>query len=82
MTVLRSKSETYCGPEIDTVKEWRDLKYKRFHKEVAEYSRFNGFYSNSIGENPFIAIWEYLGEKFPNFEPTVDQEFWKLTVEL
>ena len=82
MTILRSKSETYCGPDEGTVDEWRKLQYKPFHKEVASYSSFTGFYSNSVGENIFIAIWEYLGEMFPDFEPNIDTDFWKLSFSL
>ena len=80
MTKHRSKKEweQYPGPDRELVDEWRCLSYKPFHKEVAQYSSFSGFYSDCIGQNLFIALMEYLGENHPQTEVKVDDEHWKM----
>ena len=59
------KKADYKGPDESTVAEWKNLTYKPFHKEVAQYSGFTGFYSDVDGKNLFVALIQYLGQNYP-----------------
>ena len=80
-TATGSKKSNYTGPDEDEIKEWRELQYKPFHKEVAQYSGFTGFYSNVDGKNLFIALMEYLGKHY-NTEAFVEKDYWKISFSL
>lgn len=78
--IMRSSSEVFVGPDQDTVDEWEhSLTYKPFHDSVASYSAFTGFYSETVGGNLFLALWEYLAQNYPDTDPEVDTSNWKIT---
>ena len=80
-TASGCKKSNYTGPDQEVIKEWRELQYKPFHKEVAQYSGFTGFYSDVDGKNLFIALMEYLGKHYQT-EAFVDNSYWKISFTL